>query len=82
MCPSSSGTWIIFNQSCLLITNLQLYLKKLKSVEIFENDKVFEDNLVDIFETIFLEIFIKNKNYKISKIFYLSKLLIRLIIKK
>ena len=59
-----------------------IYLKKLKSVKIFDNNIVFRDNFVDIFETIFLEIFIKNKNYKISKIFYLYKILIRLIIKK
>ena len=59
-----------------------IYLKKLKSKEIFESNKVFDDNLVDIFEIIFLEIFIKNKNYKISKIFYLYKVLVRLIIKK
>ncbi len=59
-----------------------IYLKKLKIEEIFESNKVFADNLVDIFEIIFLEIFIKNKNYKISKIFYLYKVLVRLMIKK
>ncbi len=59
-----------------------IYLKKLKSEKTFENNIVFKDNSVDIFETIFLEIFIKNKNYKISKIFYLYKVLVRLIIKK
>ena len=56
-----------------------------KSSKIEENllNKIVLDNkLVDIFEIIFLEIFLKKKNYKISKIFYLSKLLIRLIIKK
>ena len=61
---------------------LLVYLKKLKSEEIFENNIVFDDNLVDIFETIFLEIFIKNKNYKISKVFYLYKVLVRLILRK
>ena len=58
------------------------YSKKLKIEENFLNKVVLDDKLVDIFETIFLEIFLKKKNYKISKIFYLSKLLIRLIIKK
>ena len=58
------------------------YSKKLKLEEDFENKIVLDYNLVDIFETIFLEIFLKKKNYKISKVFYLSKLLIRLIIKK
>ena len=59
-----------------------IYLKKLKPEKIFKNNIVFHDNLVDIFETIFLEIFIKNKNYKISKVFYLYKVLVRLIIKR
>ncbi len=58
------------------------YLKKFKSEKIFEINVVFDENLVDIFEIIFLEIFIKNKNFKISKVFYLYKLLVRLIIKK
>ena len=58
------------------------YSKKLKIEENFLNKVVLDDKLVDIFETIFLEIFLKKKNYKISKVFYLSKLLIRLIIKK
>ena len=58
------------------------YSKKLKLEEDFENKIVLDYNLVDIFETVFLEIFLKTKNYKISKVFYLSKLLVRLIIKK
>ena len=58
------------------------YSKKFKIEENFLNKIVLDDKLVDIFETIFLEIFLKKKNYKISKVFYLSKLLIRLIIKK
>ena len=58
------------------------YSKKLKLEEDFVNKIVLDNKLVDIFETIFLEIFLKKKNYKISKVFYLSKLLIRLIIKK
>ena len=58
------------------------YSKKLKLEENFENKIALDYKLVDIFETIFLEIFLKKKNYKISKVFYLSKLLIRLIIKK
>ena len=58
------------------------YLKKFKSEKIFEINVVFDENLVDIFEIIFLEIFIKNKNFKISKVFYLYKLLVRLRIKK
>ena len=58
------------------------YLKKFKSEKIFESNVVFDENLIDIFEIIFLEIFIKNKNFKISKVFYLYKLLVRLIIKK
>ena len=58
------------------------YSKKLKIEENFLNKIVLDNKLVDIFETIFLEIFLKKKNYKISKVFYLSKLLIRLIIKK
>ena len=58
------------------------YSKKLKIEENFLNKVVLDDKLVDIFETIFLEIFLKKKNYKISKVFYLSKLLFRLIIKK
>ena len=58
------------------------YLKKLKIEENFLNKIVLNNKLVDIFEIIFLEIFLKKKNYKISKVFYLSKLLIRLIIKK
>ncbi len=58
------------------------YSKKLKLEENFLNKIVLDNKLVDIFETIFLEIFLKKKNYKISKVFYLSKLLIRLIIKK
>ena len=59
-----------------------VYLKGFKSEKIFKYNMVFDDNLVDIFETIFLEIFIKNKNYKISKVFYLYKVLVRLIIRK
>ena len=58
------------------------YSKKLKIEENLLNKIVLDYKLVDIFEIIFLEIFIKKKNYKISKVFYLSKLLIRLIIKK
>ena len=58
------------------------YSKKLKIEENLFNKIVLDNKLVDIFEIIFLEIFIKKKNYKISKVFYLSKLLIRLIIKK
>ena len=58
------------------------YLKKLKVEENFVNKIMLDYKLVDIFETIFLEIFLKKRNYKISKVFYLSKLLIRLIIKK
>ncbi len=58
------------------------YSKKFKIEEIFLDKFVLDNKLVDIFETIFLEIFLKKKNYKISKVFYLSKLLIRLIIKK
>ena len=58
------------------------YSKKLKIEENLLNKIVLNNKLVDIFEIIFLEIFLKKKNYKISKIFYLSKLLIRLIIKK
>ena len=58
------------------------YLKKLKLEEDFVNKISLDYKLVDIFETIFLEIFLKKRNYKISKVFYLSKLLIRLIIKK
>ncbi len=58
------------------------YSKKLKIEENLLNKIVLDNKLVDIFEIIFLEIFLKKKNYKISKIFYLSKLLIRLIIKK
>ena len=58
------------------------YTKKLELEEDFVNKIPLDHNLVDIFETIFLEIFLKKKNYKISKVFYLSKLLIRLIIKK
>ena len=58
------------------------YSKKFKIEENFLNKIVLDNKLVDIFETIFLEIFLKKKNYKISKVFYLSKLLIRLIIKK
>ena len=58
------------------------YSKKLKLEENFENKIVLDYKLVDIFETIFLEIFLKRKNYKISKIFYLYKVLVRLIIKK
>ena len=59
-----------------------VYLKGFKSEKIFKYNMVFDDNLVDIFETIFLEIFIENKNYKISKVFYLYKVLVRLIIRK
>ena len=58
------------------------YSKKLKIEENLENNIVLDYELVDIFEIIFLEIFLKKKNYKISKVFYLSKLLIRLLIKK
>ena len=58
------------------------YSKKLKLEEDFLNKIPLDFKLVDIFETIFLEIFLKKKNYKISKVFYLSKLLTRLIIKK
>lgn len=58
------------------------YSKKFKLEEDFVNKIPLDYKLVDIFETIFLEIFLKKKNYKISKVFYLSKLLIRLIIKK
>ena len=58
------------------------YSKKLKIEENLLNKIVLDNKLVDIFEIIFLEIFLKKKNYKISKVFYLSKLLIRLIIKK
>ena len=58
------------------------YLKKLKLEEDFVNKIPLDYKLVDIFEKIFLEIFLKKKKYKISKVFYLSKLLIRLIIKK
>ena len=58
------------------------YSKKLKIEENLLNKIVLDNKFVDIFEIIFLEIFLKKKNYKISKIFYLSKLLIRLIIKK
>ena len=58
------------------------YSKKLKLEEDFANKIPLDYKLVDIFEKIFLEIFLKKKNYKISKVFYLSKLLIRLIIKK
>ena len=58
------------------------YSRKLKLEENFENQIVLDYDLVDIFETIFLEIFLKNKNYRISKVFYLSKLIIRLIINK
>ena len=58
------------------------YSKKLKLEKNFVNKISLDYKLVDIFETIFLEIFLKKKNYKISKVFYLSKLLIRLIIKK
>ena len=58
------------------------YSKKLKIEENLLNKIVLNNKLVDIFEIIFLEIFLKKKNYKISKIFYLSKVLIRLIIKK
>ncbi len=58
------------------------YSKKLKIEDKFLNKIVLDNKLVDIFETIFLEIFLKKKNYKISKVFYLTKLLIRLIIKK
>ena len=58
------------------------YSKKLKIEENFLNKIVLDNKLVDIFEIIFLEIFLKKKNFKISKVFYLSKLLIRLIIKK
>ena len=58
------------------------YSKKLKLEQDFVNKISLDYKLVDIFETIFLEIFLKKKNYKISKVFYLSKLLIRLIIKK
>ena len=59
-----------------------VYLKGFKSEKIFKYNMVFDDNLVDIFETIFLEIFVENKNYKISKVFYLYKVLVRLIIRK
>ena len=59
-----------------------VYLKGFKSEKIFKYNMVFDDNFVDIFETIFLEIFIENKNYKISKVFYLYKVLVRLIIRK
>ena len=58
------------------------YCKKLKFEKSFANKIELDINLVDIFEAIFLEIFLKNKNYQISKVFYLTKLLIRLIIKK
>ena len=58
------------------------YSKQLKLEDNFENEIVLDYKLVDIFETIFLEIFLKRKNYKISKVFYLFKLLIRLVIKK
>ena len=58
------------------------YSKKLKIEENFLNKIVLDNKLIDIFETVFLEIFLKKNNYKISKVFYLSKLLIRLIIKK
>ncbi len=58
------------------------YLKKLKLEEDFVNKIPLDYKLVDIFEKIFLEIFLKKKKYKISKVFYLSKLLITLIIKK
>ena len=58
------------------------YSKKLKIEENFLNKIALDNKLIDIFETVFLEIFFKKKNYKISKVFYLSKLLIRLIIKK
>ena len=58
------------------------YSKKLKIEENLLNKIVLDNKLIDIFEIIFLEIFLKKKNYKISKVFYLSKLLIRLIIKK
>ena len=58
------------------------YSKKLKLEEDFVNKISMDHKVVDIFETIFLEIFLKKKNYKISKVFYLSKLLIRLIIKQ
>ncbi len=58
------------------------YCNKFKLEENFVNKIILDYELVDIFETIFLEIFLKNNNYRISKVFYLSKLLIRLIIKK
>ena len=58
------------------------YSKKLKIEENFLNKIALDNKLIDIFETVFLEIFLKKNNYKISKVFYLSKLLIRLIIKK
>ena len=58
------------------------YSKKLKIEENFLNKIVLDNKLIDIFETVFLEIFLKKNNYKISKVFYLSKLLIRLLIKK
>ena len=58
------------------------YSKKFKIEENFLSKIALDNKLIDIFETVFLEIFLKKKNYKISKVFYLSKLLIRLIIKK
>ena len=58
------------------------YSKQLKLEDNFEKEIVLDYKLVDIFETIFLEIFLKRKNYKISKVFYLYKVLVRLIIRK
>ena len=58
------------------------YSKKLKLEEKFENNIELNYDLVDIFETVFLKIFVKNKNYRIYKVFYLFQLLIRLIVKK
>ena len=58
------------------------YSKKLKLEENLLNKIVLDYKLVDVFEGIFLEIFLKKKKFKITKVLYLSKLLIRLIIKK
>ena len=59
-----------------------IYTKKIKLDESFISNLSLENNVIDIFEKVFLELFVKKKNYKISKILYLYTIILKFIRKK
>ncbi len=60
---------------------LLIYINQFKFSKSIENHLNYEEKVIDFFEIVFLKIFFKNYSHRISKSYYLYKLLLRFLSK-